>query len=127
MTFPEKMNTSKVVSSLPRREEIRSCRSDKQTYIFVFFDISLTALISDDFCAIISLLTESTFANDDVLTIYFASAPQVAGLKKVEHANPEDLDEEFGGEDEEDPEDEGGAAGLEAVLVWTFPWTSCRG
>jgi len=26
----------------------------------------------------------------------------VAGLKKVEHANPEDLDEEFGGEDEEE-------------------------
>ena len=37
---------------------------------------------------------------DDVLINCFC--PQVAGLKKVEHANPEDLDEEFGGEDEEE-------------------------
>ena len=39
---------------------------------------------------------------------YFASAPQVAGLKKVEHANPEDLDEEFGGEEEEEDVIRGG-------------------
>lgn len=33
-----------------------------------------------------------------------------------------------GGDEEEDPEDiEDGGAGLEDVLVWTFPWTSCRG